>query len=92
MTGIKFDEKNQREINPLTCPRYFTPEQRRDAIRDANQPNSENFDDPPGEPVAEGDQDHWSSPNGCHPDCPMCEFETMGEKPPLTAEDLKGGL
>ena len=21
------------------------------------------------------ENDHWSSPNGCHPDCPVCEFE-----------------
>lgn len=23
----------------------------------------------------ESDLDHWSSPNGCHPDCPACAEE-----------------
>jgi hypothetical protein len=35
---------------------------------------------------------HWSSPNGCHEDCPACGAEEpnliVGEYPPLSAEDL----
>lgn len=28
------------------------------------------------------DQDHWSSPNGCHPDCPACAAEETAEGDP----------
>lgn len=49
----------------------------------ANQPNSDFFEASP---------DHWSSPNGCHQDCPACDLEIIGDRPPLTADDLKGGL
>lgn len=47
-----------------------------------NQSNSDFFEAAP---------DHWSSPNGCHQDCPACDLEIIGERPPLTAADLKGG-
>lgn len=26
------------------------------------------------------DTEHWSSPNGCHPDCPACEAERTPEQ------------
>lgn len=33
--------------------------------------------------------EHWSSPNGCHEDCPACAEEAEEEHPdPTTREDL----
>jgi hypothetical protein len=28
----------------------------------------------------ESELDHWSSPNGCHPDCPACAEERRGRE------------
>lgn len=82
MTEI--DSKSNRAKMPRVrglLERFFSPPQ-------ANQPNSENFEATPAGAVVDT-EDHWSSPNGCHPDCPACEFELMGERPPLTADDLQ---
>ena len=35
------------------------------------------------------DNDHWSSPNGCHPDCPACAAEgDVDESPDASGDSL----
>lgn len=36
--------------------------------------------------------EHWSSPNGCHPDCPACEFDMEEPTPNEVLTELSGVL